>query len=89
MANPIPADWQWLAVILRHVCPHLWKGKVLFFLVMHPIAPHFALGGSALIMKLNSFVNVIPSEQAINKLNLKTPGNQVVLIKLFKKFIKK
>ncbi len=75
--NPIPDDWQWLSEIKAQM-PASLKGQGAIFACYAPIAPHFALGGSALIMKLNSFVNVIPSQQANEKLNLQTPGNQVV-----------
>ncbi len=82
--NPFPDDWQWISE-LKALMPASLKGQGTIISGYAPIAPHFALGASALVMKLNSFVNVIPSEEAIDKLNLKTPGNQVVFDQLVQK----
>jgi len=75
--NPIPEDWQWLSEIKAQM-PASLKGQGAILSGYVPVVPHVAIGASALIMKLNSFVNVVPGEQAINQLNLQTPGNQVL-----------
>lgn len=72
--NPLPDDWQWLSEI-KAVMPCSLEGQGGLLTMYGAIAPHFGIGGSTLIMKLNNFVNILPAPESIDKLNLNTPGN--------------
>lgn len=85
--NPIPDDWQWISEIKAQM-PASLKGQGAILSGYVPVVSHVGIGASALVMKLNSFVNVIPGEQAIDKLNLKTPGNLVVFDQTVQKIYK-
>ena len=75
--NPIPADWQWLADF-RAVMPATLDGQGINFSCYAPIGKHFGLGANGFIMRVNSFVSVLPQAESIKKLNLSTPGNQAL-----------
>jgi hypothetical protein len=85
--NPLPDDWQWISEI-KALMPTSMEGQGGILSMYGAIAPHFGIGGSMLMMKLNNFVNVLPSPDAINQLNLNTPGNMAVFDQTLQKIYK-
>lgn len=85
--NPIPADWQWLSEI-KALMPSSFDGQGVSVAAYAPIGKHFGIGGSCLVMKLNSFVTVLPNEDAVSKLHLNTPGNQALFTQTIDKIYK-
>lgn len=79
--NPIPADWQWL-VDFNALMPCSMQGAGVSFSGYAPLGKHLGIGGSAFLMKLNSFVCVLPTPDSASKLNLKTPGNQALFTQM-------
>ena len=85
--NPIPADWQWLSDF-KALMPASLEGQGISFAGYTPIGKHFGIGASALMMKLNSFVCVLPHPDSVSKLNLDTPGNQALFTQTVDKIYK-
>lgn len=85
--NPIPADWRWVAEFKAGL-PMSMQGEGVDVEAFWPITKHFGLGGSTLIMNLNSFVVVVPGEETVKKLYLDIPGNQVQFTRMMTDFYK-
>lgn len=85
--NPIPADWRWLADFGADM-PTSMQGEGIDIEAFWPISKHFGLGGSTLIMRLNSFVSVVPTDDSVKKLYLEVPGNQVLFTSMMNNFYK-
>src|SRR3990167_1456368 len=81
LTNPIPDDWRWLSDFSA-LMPSSMQGQGVAFSCYAPIGKHFGLGANGFIMQLNSFVNVLPTEDSIDKLNLSTPGNQALFTQM-------
>ena len=85
--NPIPADWQWYSDF-KAVMPSSLDGQGVSFACYAPIGKHLGIGANTFIMKINSFVSVLPGPDAISKLNLSTPGNQALFTEMMANFYK-
>ncbi len=81
LSNPIPQDWQWLSDFPA-LTPASFQGQGVTFSCYAPIGKHFGIGANGFIMQLNSFMCLLPGEDAIKKLNLSTPGNQALFTQM-------
>lgn len=79
--NPIPQDWQWLSDF-DAATPSSMDGQGVAFACYAPIGKHFGIGANNFVMKLSSFVTVVPGDNAVSKLNLETSGNQVLFTQM-------
>jgi len=84
LSNPLPDDWLWLSEI-KACMPASLEGQGIMLSGQVPINNRFGFGGSVVMMKLNSFVSVVPDQDTIDKLSLKTPGNQAIFTQTLKK----
>lgn len=77
LQNPIPADWLWVSDLKARMNASL-EGQGVMIDGYVPVAKHFGVGGSVLLMRLNALVHVVPTEEATNNLFLESPGNQAL-----------
>lgn len=77
--NPLPADWRWLTEIKAQM-PSSLEGQGCQIAGYIPISKHFAVGGSTLLFKMDSYVSVVPAAETISKLQLNMPGNQAIFL---------
>ncbi|MFA5998901.1 MAG: hypothetical protein WC747_02710 [Candidatus Babeliales bacterium] len=77
LTNPIPADWLWLADFDVNM-PSSLEGQGIALSGYASLTDHIGIGASAFVMNLNSMVSLVPTDETITKLNLKTPGNQAL-----------
>lgn len=83
LVNPLPDDWLWLSE-LKACMPASIEGQGCMISGYTPLSNRFGLGGSVVMMKLNSFISVIPDRSSVDKLNLNTPGNQALFTQTLK-----
>jgi hypothetical protein len=81
LQNPIPQDWQWYSEF-DAAMPSSLDGQGVAVACYAPIGKHFGIGANTFIMKVSSFVSVVPSPTAVSKLNLSTPGNQALFTQM-------
>lgn len=86
--NPIPADWQWLSDFKAKINNSL-EGQGITIGGYIPITKHFGVGGSTLMMRLNSLTEIIPHSETVTKLYLDSPGNQARFTKMMSDFYDK
>lgn len=79
--NPIPLDWRWLSDMSANMYDTL-EGQGITVGGFVPVSSHFGIGGSTLMMHLNSIVRVRPSSDTVSKLYLNIPGNQALFTEM-------
>ncbi|MCX5924382.1 MAG: hypothetical protein NTZ68_03095 [Candidatus Dependentiae bacterium] len=87
LQNPIPADWLWLADFNVGM-PASLEGQGIALAGYASLTDHIGIGASAFFMNLNAMVSLVPTEETVSKLNLKTPGNQALFTQTVQQFYK-
>ena len=75
--NPIPDDWLWYDRFSTKMNGSL-EGQGIAVEGYAPITKRFGIGASAMLLRLNALVTVVPTEDSVKKLFLNSPGNQAL-----------